>query len=131
MHANKAAGREAPDAVCDVPCFNGELVERKRAALPPDADLARVESIFAALADRVRLKILHALGRRDELCVCDVAHVTGMTISSTSHHLRKLRDSRILKDRSDGKMVYYSLRDPLVASVLRCALTGTRDRGTA
>ncbi len=90
--------------------------------------LEEAELLFAALADRVRLKILHALGRRDELCVCDVAHVTGMSLSAASHHLRKLRDLRILKHRSDGRMVYYSLRNPLAASVLRLALTRGRGR---
>ncbi len=130
MRANERASRTAADPACDVPCFKGELVARKRSALPSDADLERVEVLFAALSDRVRLKILHALGRRDELCVCDVAHVAGMSLSTTSHHLRKLRDLRILKHRSDGKMVYYSLREPLAAAVLRVALAGSRDRGT-
>lgn len=128
MRVNERTKTTAADAVCDVPCFKGELVARRRAALPGEAVLEEAESLFAALADRVRLKILHALGRRDELCVCDVAHVTGMSLSAASHHLRKLRDLRILKHRSDGKMVYYSLRNPLAASVLRLALTRGRGR---
>lgn len=54
--------------------------------------------------------------------MCDVAHVLGMSVSSTSHHLRKLRDLRVLKYRNDGKMAYYSLRNPLVRTLLERAL---------
>ena len=78
--------------------------------------------LFNALADRARLKILCAVREGEELCVCDVAHVLGTTISTASHHLRKLRDLKLLKYRSDGKMAYYSLRDEyagrLVAEVI-------------
>jgi DNA-binding transcriptional ArsR family regulator len=66
--------------------------------------------------------VLHSLIGGDELCVCDVAHVVGMSVSTASHHLRKLRDLRILKYRNDGKMAYYSFRDPFVARLIRQAV---------
>ncbi len=78
--------------------------------------------MFAALADRARLKILLALKGGDELCVCDVAHVVGCSISTASHHLRKLRDLRLLKYRNDGKMAYYSLRSRLARRLVGDAL---------
>lgn len=78
--------------------------------------------MFAALADRNRLKVLHALAGGEELCVCDVAHVLGMSVSAASHHLRKLRDLEILAFRTDGKMAYYSLRDRSAARLARQAL---------
>ena len=78
--------------------------------------------IFGALADGTRLKLLHALRGGEELCVCDVAHVLGMSVSSASHHLRKLRDLRILKYRNDGKMAYYSLRNPVIRGLIEKAL---------
>lgn len=105
-----------------VPCFKEDLVRRLRAAIPPDDHLEEARVVFAALADRTRLKILHALKDGDELCVCDVAHVLGMSVSAASHHLRKLRDLRILKYRNDGKMAYYSLRDRLAADLVAEAL---------
>ena len=97
--------------LCDVPCFKGELVARLRGRLPSDEELEEGRVLLAALADRVRLKILHALSVGEELCVCDVAHVVGLSVSATSHHLRKLRDLKILKYRNDGKMAYYSVRN--------------------
>jgi len=96
-------------------------VARLRASLPTDQELEDARTAFAALADRTRLKVLHALIEGDELCVCDVAHVVEMSVSATSHHLRKLRDLKILKYRNDGKMAYYSLRDPFVTKLVRQA----------
>ena len=108
--------------LCSVPCFKGDLVARLRAAVPGDDELEEARIVFAALADRTRLKLLHALRQGEELCVCDVAHVLGVSVSAASHHLRKLRDLRILKYRNDGKMAYYSLRDRFAAALVDKAL---------
>lgn len=90
--------------------------------MPPDAVLEETEILFGALADRARLKILFALGNGAELCVCDVAHVLGVSISTASHHLRKLRDLKLLRYRNDGKMSYYSLRDELAGRLVTSTL---------
>ena len=107
--------------LCNVPCFKGELVARLRQAMPGDEALDEAHILFTALADKTRLKILHALGAREELCVCDVAHVLGMSVSAASHHLRKLRDLKILKYRNDGRMAYYSLRHRFAGRLVRQA----------
>lgn len=86
--------------------------------MPSDTTLEEVEVLFSALADRARLKILLALGDGEELCVCDVAHVLGVSISTASHHLRKLRDLKLLRYRNDGRMAYYSLRDELAGRLV-------------
>jgi DNA-binding transcriptional ArsR family regulator len=108
--------------LCTVPCFKTKLVARLRASMPSDEQLEDARATFAALADRTRLKILYALKDGEELCVCDVAHVLGTSVSAASHHLRKLRDLKILKYRSDGKMAYYSLRDPFAGSLAQQAI---------
>ena len=104
--------------LCNVPCFKEELVARLKREMPSDTALEEARVLFAALADRNRLRILHALMRADELCVCDVAHVLEVGVSVASHHLRKLREMGILKDRDDGKMVYYSLRSESIARMV-------------
>lgn len=104
--------------ICQVHCFNTDLVSQVRDSLPDDESLETAEILFTALADKSRLKILHALQNAQELCVCDVAAVLGVQISAASHHLRKLRDLKLLKYRNDGKLVYYSLRDKTVSQVL-------------
>ncbi len=105
------------DDLCNVPCFKEELVARVKRELPSDEALEDARVLFAALADRTRLCILHAMLSADELCVCDVAHVLGMSVAATSHHLRKLRQLGILKLRNDGKMAYYALRDRFAADL--------------
>lgn len=121
----RAAPAVACGDLCDVPCFKEELVSRLRRSVPDDDQLEEIRVLFAALADRTRLKILHALKDGDELCVCDVAHVLGMSVSAASHHLRKMRDLEILKYRSDGRMAYYSLRDRFAGKLVERALSRT------
>ncbi len=108
--------------LCNVRCFKRGLVSRIRSGLPSDEALSEARVLFAALADRTRLRILHALSLADELCVCDVAHVLGMSVAATSHHLRRLRDLNILKLRNDGKMAYYALANRSVADLASRAL---------
>jgi DNA-binding transcriptional ArsR family regulator len=110
------------EALCNVPCFREDVVAKLRAALPDEADLEEVRVLFSALGDRKRLRILLALKNGEELCVCDVAHVLGVSVSTASHHLRKLRDLKVLKYRNDGKMAYYSLRVPFPAELVSEAL---------
>lgn len=100
-------------------------MERLRKTVPDDEQLEDVRIIFSTLADKTRLKILHALKDGDELCVCDVAHVLGMSVSAASHHLRKMRDLKILKYRNDGKMSYYSVRDRFAGKLVERALNRT------
>lgn len=116
MRANVRASRS--NNTCQIPCFKESLVRKLRRQLPSDSTLEEVEILFGALADRARLKILFALRNDEELCVCDVAHVLGVSVSTASHHLRKLRDLKLLKYRNDGKMAYYSLRNELAARLV-------------
>ncbi|MEH1818479.1 MAG: metalloregulator ArsR/SmtB family transcription factor [Nostoc sp.] len=111
-----------PDDICQVRCFNDELVVHVRDAMPMEETLEEAKTLFTALADKSRLKILHALKDRQELCVCDIAEVLGVQVSVASHHLRKLRDLKVLKYRNDGKLVYYSLRDQFVGEILDLVL---------
>lgn len=120
MRANVRASR--PEDSCQIPCFKESLVRKLQRRMPPDSVLEETEILFGALADRARLKILFALRDGEELCVCDVAHVLGVSISTASHHLRKLRDLKLLQYRNDGKMAYYSLRAELAARLVENAL---------
>jgi ArsR family transcriptional regulator, lead/cadmium/zinc/bismuth-responsive transcriptional repressor len=112
----------APEDLCNIPCFKGDVVTRVKRQMPAEDALEDTRVLFAALADRARLKILHALKGGEELCVCDVAHVLGSSVSTASHHLRKLRDLKLLKYRNDGKMAYYSLRDDFAAALAATVL---------
>ena len=120
---------------CEIPCFRPDVVQRVSKGIPHDDNLEDPLVVFGALADRTRLKLLVALSGGEELCVCDAAHVLKISISTASHHLRKLRDLKILRYRNDGKMAYYSLRDSptatLVRQALAAALINRKRQGTA
>ena len=80
----------------------------------------RLSRLFSALSDPSRLRILHALSLQEELCVCDLAELSGISVSAASHQLRLLRDRDLVTSRRDGRMVYYRLADDHVGQLLRC-----------
>ncbi len=65
--------------------------------------------LFKALADETRLKILWLLKGKEELCVCDIMRVLGITHSKASRHLRYLYHQGLVSDRREGLWMYYSL----------------------
>ena len=77
----------------------------------------------AALADPTRLRLALALALGRELCVCDLAWISGDAENLVSHHLRRLRDAGLAESRRDHKMVLYSLTRE--ATVLLDALAAT------
>ncbi|MDJ0661244.1 MAG: metalloregulator ArsR/SmtB family transcription factor [Crocosphaera sp.] len=110
------------DDICQVRCFNTELVNQIRATFPSEDTLEEMTVVFNALADRSRVKILYALRNGDELCVCDIAAMLNVKIATASHHLRKMRDLKLLKYRNDGKLAYYSLKDNRITDILTYSL---------
>lgn len=86
-----------------------------------DEKITRLSEIFKALSDPTRLNIIYALSQ-DSLCVCDIAQVLDMTQSAISHHLRILRNLKLVKFRKEGKMVIYSLDDDHVLELFRQGL---------
>jgi ArsR family transcriptional regulator len=67
---------------------------------------------FKSLADETRLKILWLLSGTEELCVCDVIDVLGITQSKASRHLRYLYHQGWVTDRRDGLWMIYRLAAP-------------------
>lgn len=108
--------------VCDIFCFNEEKVGRLRHEIKITEGLA---AVFKALADDTRIKIIYALSR-EELCVCDVASIIGSTVGAASHHLRFLKNVGLAKQRRQGKMIFYSLQDDCVSTIIDAALTHFR-----
>lgn len=111
---------------CEENGIHPQATQSARAALVPDEVLADLAETFSALADSNRMKILFALATT-ELCVCDLACVVGISESAISQHLRVLRSLRWVKGRKEGRMVYYSLQDQHVRSLLQLELEHVRD----
>lgn len=95
---------------CEVTIIHLEAVQRAQAVLPADDVMQDVAATFQILADPVRAGIVYALAY-EELCVCDVAAVAGLSISAASHQLKRLRDQGVVSYRKDGRLAFYRLRD--------------------
>ncbi|WP_232059802.1 MULTISPECIES: ArsR/SmtB family transcription factor [Kyrpidia] len=101
---------------CEVFGYDPEKVQRRRRELHVTEGMA---DLFKVLADDTRLKIVYALCREDELCVCDVATILGITNANASHHLRLLSHMGLAASRREGKMVFYRLQSPHVRHLLQ------------
>ena len=107
---------------CDVECLHPEHVAPLLGRVIDHAAADEIASTFAVLADATRSRILHALSLADELCVCDLALLLGISQSALSHQLRLLRDRRVVARRKAGRIVYYRLADEHVRHVFNDGL---------
>lgn len=96
-------------------CINPQAVAELKEELP---EVDRLSHLLKVLADETRLKIVYILSRQ-ELCVADIAEVLGSTASNVSHHLRLLRNARLVRHRRDGKLVFYALDDDHVEAIIQ------------
>ncbi|MZP29224.1 metalloregulator ArsR/SmtB family transcription factor [Heliobacterium undosum] len=65
--------------------------------------------VMKALGDTSRVRILKMLEHKGELCVCDMINVLALSQPTVSNHLALLKEADLLKDRKEGRWVYYSL----------------------
>ena len=82
---------------------------------------AQLAEFFRALGDTSRVRILMAL-LAGEVHVGALAERTGVSMSAVSHHLRGLRQLRLIRARREGRNVFYSLDDAHVATLLEQGL---------
>jgi len=97
------------DDRCDLLCLDLEKAEVLRAQVLPVAAAERAARDAKALADPTRVMLAAALAATDELCVCDLAWISGRAENLVSHHVRALRTAGLATSRRDGKMVMYSM----------------------
>jgi DNA-binding transcriptional ArsR family regulator len=102
---------------CDCLVIHTKEVARIRKLLPGEEKLLYLADLFKVFGDSTRILILSAL-LHGELCVCDIAALLGMSKSAISHQLRVLRQSKLVRPRRDGKVVFYALDDGHVGAIL-------------
>ena len=112
--------------VCEVYYVNEKHVAKARKALSPDRENLSLAEVFRTLGDPTRIKILQALSVED-LCVCDLAKLLGVSESATSHQLRVLRSQKLVRFRKAGKMAFYSLDDAHIDVLMKVALRHVRE----
>lgn len=85
--------------------------------MPPEEDLQDLAEFFRVFGDPTRLKILYVL-KCAEMCVLDIANLLSMTQSAISHQLRVLKQMDLVKNRREGKTIFYSLADSHIVTIL-------------
>ena len=93
-----------------------------------DHSVEGLTEIFRVLGDPTRVRILDALSRA-ELCVSDLASRLCVTESAVSHQLRLLRNTRIVRSRREGRMIFYALDDDHVLALFRQGLRHVQEAG--
>ena len=95
---------------CDCDVIHKDIVNQVKDKMPQEDTLNDLSVLFKVFGDSTRIKILCALDKA-ELCVCDIAYLLNMTQSAISHQLIVLKQARLVKNRKEGKIVFYSLDD--------------------
>ncbi|MCD8300163.1 MAG: metalloregulator ArsR/SmtB family transcription factor [Clostridiales bacterium] len=103
--------------VCEVTEVHEDLVKSVMAKMPEETKLYDLAELFKIFSDSTRIRILFVLFEA-EVCVCDLADMLSMTQSAVSHQLRILKQSKLVKNRREGKSIFYSLADDHVRTII-------------
>jgi ArsR family transcriptional regulator, arsenate/arsenite/antimonite-responsive transcriptional repressor len=83
--------------------------------------------IAKALADGNRMRVVAALMERDELCVCQIVEILRLATATVSRHMRILQNARLVRNRKDGRWVYYRLSEPFPEPLRRWLVESLSD----
>ena len=106
---------------CAVRGIHPNTIDAVRAKLPDQVALYELADLFKLFGDRTRISILWALSE-SEMCVCDLCALLKMKQPAVSHQLKNLKQSRVVKARREGKIVYYSLDDDHIRRLLNLGM---------
>lgn len=102
-------------------CVHEDVVNKVTAQMPPDEMLYDLAELYKVFGDTTRIRILYAL-LEAELCVNDMAQLLGLSQTAVSHQLRVLKNNKLVKFRKEGKIVFYSLSDDHVKSIIETGM---------
>lgn len=105
------------DNVCSLELIHNDTVELTKSKLLSCEQYIELAALFKLFGDPTRLRILHAL-EQNELCVCDISSLLGLTKSAVSHQLKDLKLANLVKFRKEGQTVFYSLADSHVKTLI-------------
>ena len=103
--------------ICQEHHVHPEVLEHVKTDLPKEEELYDLAELFKVFGDSTRIRILYALFE-SELCVCDIAELLNMSQSAISHQLRVLKQARLVRNRREGKTVYYFLAGDHVRTII-------------
>jgi DNA-binding transcriptional ArsR family regulator len=103
---------------CAVSEVDPGRVAAARAGMVSAEEADELAACFRLLGDAKRVRILYALLEAGELCVCDIAAAAEVSETTVSQAMRLLRTAGIVRNRRDGRMIYYRLDDAHVRLLL-------------
>lgn len=115
------------DMFCDCDVIHENVVNAVKMKMPDENELYDLSDFFKILGDSTRAKIIWALDE-SEMCVCDLAVLLNMTKSAVSHQLSLLRRDNLVKNRREGKNVFYTLADDHIKGIFEKGLEHIREK---
>ena len=115
------------ETICEITWIDKQKISNVKKKMESVATIERLSETFKVLGDKTRVKILFAL-LIQELCVCEIAELLETTKSAISHQLRILRNTRLVKYRKEGKMVFYSLDDNHIINLFAEGLEHVKEK---
>lgn len=97
--------------------IDSEMMRKIQDKMPPEEELEELADFYKVFGDVTRLKILNVL-LCSEMCVLDIAGAVNMSQSAISHQLRLLKQMGLVKNRREGKTIFYSLADSHIVTIL-------------
>ncbi len=112
IRASKRLNRLIKSGICPAEDASKYADELKQLAekIAERKSAKKQSNFFKVLADETRLRILKLLEVR-EMCVCEIMVALDLTQPTASHHLGLLENEGLIKDRKEGKWVFYSIAD--------------------
>ena len=108
---------EREELSCECQEIHEDLLKIVNETMPDEEELYDLAELFKVFGDSTRIRILFVLFEA-EVCVCDLAEALGMTQSAISHQLRILKQNKLVKNRREGKSIFYSLADEHVRTII-------------
>lgn len=102
---------------CDYIHLHQDIIDKVDNMMPEEVKLADLAEFFRIFGDTTRIKILYVL-LCSEMCVCDIAHILNISQSAISHQLRTLKQMNLVRNRREGKTIFYSLSDGHIKTIL-------------
>lgn len=99
---------------------NYKALKHQKIITPDTA--SELMGLFKILTSETRLRLIHTLIIREELCVSDLANIVEMKPQAVSNQLQRLVDKDIVSSRRDGNQIYYKINDPCVINLLELGL---------
>jgi ArsR family transcriptional regulator len=107
---------------CITKGIHEDIIRDVKRRMPDSNHIYELADLFKLFGDSTRLGILWALSE-SEMCVCDLCALLKMKQPAVSHQLKNLKQTRIVKSRRDGNVIYYSLDDHHIRNLLNLGMT--------